>query len=74
MTDPEQRGEIERAIDRFLGQDLMSRRTFMRRTGRGGPPSRLQPRRTPPSSIHLTSAWSCSWARRIWLATAPTRP
>ena len=36
MTDPEQRGEIERAIDRFLRQDLMSRRTFMRRTGRGG--------------------------------------
>jgi hypothetical protein len=36
MSDPEERGQIESAIDRMLRQDLMSRRTFMRRTGRGG--------------------------------------
>jgi spermidine/putrescine transport system substrate-binding protein len=36
MSDHEERGEIEVAIDRILRQDLISRRTFMRRTGRGG--------------------------------------
>ena len=36
MSDPEERGGIQEAIDRILRQDLISRRTFMRRTGRGG--------------------------------------
>jgi len=35
MSDPE-RSQIERAIQRFLQVDPMSRRAFLRRTGRGG--------------------------------------
>ena len=35
MSDPE-RSQIERAIQRFLAVDPMSRRAFLRRTGRGG--------------------------------------
>ena len=36
MSDLEERDEIQRAIDRILRRDLMSRRTFMRRTAKGG--------------------------------------
>jgi spermidine/putrescine transport system substrate-binding protein len=36
VSDLEERNQIERAIDTMLRQDLMSRRTFMRRTGKGG--------------------------------------
>ena len=36
MRDSEERTQIELAIDRILRQDPMSRRSFMRRTGRGG--------------------------------------
>ena len=35
MSDPE-RSQIERAIQRFLAVDPLSRRAFLRRTGRGG--------------------------------------
>jgi spermidine/putrescine transport system substrate-binding protein len=36
MSDPEQRSQIELAIDQVLRRDLISRRGFLRRTGRGG--------------------------------------
>src|SRR5438309_1883972 len=36
MSDPEQRSQIELAIDQVLWRDRISRRSFLRRTGRGG--------------------------------------
>ena len=36
MRDPEEQSEIEQAVERMMWHDLISRRTFMRRTGRGG--------------------------------------
>lgn len=35
MRDPEQRSQIELAIDQFVRRDQLTRRAFMRRTGRG---------------------------------------
>jgi spermidine/putrescine transport system substrate-binding protein len=36
MSDQESRSQIELAIDNLMRRDLITRRTFMRRTGRGG--------------------------------------
>jgi spermidine/putrescine transport system substrate-binding protein len=36
MSDPEQRSQIELAIDQVLWRDRISRRSFLRRSGRGG--------------------------------------
>lgn len=65
MSDQEPRTQIELAIDNLMRRDLISRRTFMRRAGRGGLafgaaltlPSLLAACATPGSSASNKLAW-----------------
>jgi spermidine/putrescine transport system substrate-binding protein len=65
MSDQEPRNQIETAIDNLMRRDLISRRTFMRRAGRGGLafgaaltlPSLLAACATPGSSQSATLKW-----------------
>lgn len=65
MSDREPRTQIELAIDNLMRRDLISRRTFMRRAGRGGLafgaaltlPSLLAACATPGSSQSATLKW-----------------
>jgi len=65
MSDQESRSQIELAIDNLMRRDLISRRTFMRRAGRGGLafgaaltlPSLLAACATPGSSQGATLKW-----------------
>jgi spermidine/putrescine transport system substrate-binding protein len=65
MSDQESRNQIELAIDNLLRRDLISRRTFMRRAGRGGLafgaaltlPSLLAACAAPGSSASNKLAW-----------------
>jgi spermidine/putrescine transport system substrate-binding protein len=65
MSDQESRNQIELAIDHLMRRDLISRRTFMRRAGRGGLafgaaltlPSLLAACATPGSSQSATLKW-----------------
>ncbi|HET7083116.1 MAG TPA: spermidine/putrescine ABC transporter substrate-binding protein, partial [Candidatus Limnocylindria bacterium] len=65
MSDQEPRTQIELTIDNLMRRDLISRRTFMRRAGRGGLafgaaltlPSLLAACATPGSSQSATLRW-----------------
>ena len=65
MSDQESRSQIELAIDNLMRRDLITRRTFMRRAGRGGLafgaaltlPSLLAACATPGSSQSATLKW-----------------
>ncbi|MEX0625365.1 MAG: spermidine/putrescine ABC transporter substrate-binding protein [Chloroflexota bacterium] len=65
MSDQEPRSQIELTIDNLMRRDLISRRTFMRRAGRGGLafgaaltlPSLLAACATPGSSVSNKLAW-----------------
>jgi spermidine/putrescine transport system substrate-binding protein len=65
MSDQESRNQIELAIDNLMRRDLITRRTFMRRAGRGGLafgaaltlPSLLAACATPGSSQSATLKW-----------------
>lgn len=65
MSDQEPRTQIEHAIDKMMRRDLISRRTFMRRAGRGGLafgaaltlPSLLAACATPGSSQSTKVKW-----------------
>ena len=65
MSDQEPRNQIETAIDHLMRRDLISRRTFMRRAGRGGLafgaaltlPSLLAACAAPGSSQSATLKW-----------------
>jgi len=65
MSDQEPRTQIELTIDNLMRRDLISRRTFMRRAGRGGLafgaaltlPSLLAACATPGSSESATLKW-----------------